>query len=315
MRVVAFLAEQALAHEDGTLYVTSGFLERVQYPSYPTTRAQLAVAVHALMPPTEVRQPHDLMVEARGVTGEVLLGPTRIPLEISPTGLKSAAGEFVVNCVLGLRDVQLREPGIYRFSVTIDGAETLELQLRAEIGPNPRRVLLNANPAAATVEERKEAIAAVTSGDLERAGQLFTQIRASHPQDADAANNLGFVRLLQHKASEALDLFDQAEHLGYTQTALLSLNRGAARYLAEQYREAYEAFAQSLGAQVTSSQNWLTLITRDTAELIFLNNLGEFLVLTLLNSLCSCLQLPGPTSCSLSPAGGGAPNGAAAAAS
>ena len=71
MKITAFLAEQALAHEDGSLYITSGFLERVQYPAYPISRAQLAVAVHVLVAPEEIRASYVLTVDVRTQCPEV----------------------------------------------------------------------------------------------------------------------------------------------------------------------------------------------------------------------------------------------------
>jgi tetratricopeptide (TPR) repeat protein len=284
MKITAFLAEQALAHEDGSLYITSGFLERVQYPAYPISRAQLAVAVHVLVAPEEIRASYVLTVDVRGVTNEVILGPAAVMLDAHPNGPKSADGELVLNCVLGLRDILLREPGVYRFLVRIDQSETVELKLLADIGPNPRRVVLQANPAAAQIRERQEAVAAFAAGDIDGAGGLFEKLRVQHPGDPDLANSLGFIRLSQNRIDEALSLFDESEHLGYSEPAILLSNRGAASYLAGRYLEANELFRHSLGARLVSSQLWLALITDSGIEPVFLNDVGEFLVLNLLNS-------------------------------
>jgi tetratricopeptide (TPR) repeat protein len=69
------------------------------------------------------------------------------------------------------------------------------------------------DPVVAAWESRQSGAAAYSRGDMATALEQFTEAVESHPEDADALNNLGQVLVRSGRANEAIQHFDKAIEL------------------------------------------------------------------------------------------------------
>lgn len=217
---LALLAEYAIAHsDDNRLSIVGGGIRSLYYPSFPATQQRLALVLGLEFPAASSPEVHRMRIQAQGPTDEVPVKPVIATLTVMPVGDDQPG---YVHFVYNMEQLRFAAPGLYRFVVLIDDAPACEVPLRVLAMPGPREE-------AGT--RLNEGYAAFASGKVEEAKGIFEGLVEQFPDFAAGHNNLGFVLLSMGDGQRALEAFDHARALGYSQPEILDANIGCAHYV------------------------------------------------------------------------------------
>jgi tetratricopeptide (TPR) repeat protein len=282
--VLATLADFALAHEDGKLYITGGGIEALRFGVFPTNAIHLALAVALKFSEQECGQQQLVRVIPTG-PGALAQHPLAIPvLPIQRPGESGATFQFVYN----MRELTFSAPGIYEFRI-VGGNEELAvipLSVQQISTPAPTQV----SPVSGMIEFAG-GLEAFTTGDLVRAEQLFRQFTAIQPASALGRNNLGFVLLAEQRAAEALEELQRARDLGLGNPELTEANIACCEYLLGRYLEALTGFEKCFAEFSTNTRVILFGIRAERLFLVHPATPGEYIGLMALNVAWSALRM------------------------
>jgi hypothetical protein len=281
--VLATLADFALAHDDGKLYITGGGIETLRFGAFPTSPIHLSLAVAVKFDEHECGQQQVVRVIPTG-PGTLSQHPMTLPvLPIQRPEEQGATFQFVYN----MRELRFSTPGTYEFRI-VGGNEELAvipLSVQQISAPGPTQ-----SSAVGGLIDVALGLEAFKTGDLVRAEQLFRQFTATQPAIAMGHNNLGFVLLAQQKASEALDELQRARDLGIEIPELTEANIACCEYLLGRYAEALIGFEKCFAEFSTNKPVILFGIRGERLFLVHPGAPSEYLALTALNVAWSALR-------------------------
>jgi tetratricopeptide (TPR) repeat protein len=280
--LTAMLADYALAHEDGKLYVTGGGITSLPFDQFPATQKRLALALSIELSRSEFDRAHELRIITEGPSSPPL-GPRAFQFS-----RKSSAPENdfeTVNFVSSMDDVVFDAPGTYSFNVRIDDQKlaTVRVKVQRKVAP------AESEPAPATESASllNAGFKAFAAGDIASAEDLFRRAIAALPTWAPPHNNLGFALLLRGAADEALHEFEQALRFGYDQNEITEANVGCALYLSGQYERAQAKFAECLQTRGLKGPSILYGIDRDSLFIEHVGSASEYSALMSINAAWS----------------------------
>ena len=285
MRVpLALLADYALAHPDGKLYVTGGGIRSLPFAAFPATQPRLAIALGIEVAGAELGKTHSLAIEATGPTADLVVKPITVSFLVPPRAGNPADSGYV-HFVSNMENVSFAAAGRYAFSVAIDGENLAELTLEAVQTSGDGASLM-----AESVARLNEGYAAFARGEIDMAEQAFLDVVARYPTEAGGHNNLGFVMLAKDDARGALASFMKARELGYPQPEINEPNIACALYRLGDSRTAHEIFQQCLKGRIFRVP--ATLYGIDTSGLfpVQLNSAADYVSLMTLNAAWSALK-------------------------
>lgn len=250
---VAFLADFALAHQDGKFYVTGGFLPDLVADDLPVSLPRLSMGVRVEFDKDEVGKSFLIEIGAMEPGGGEFAKPYRLAYkaafdEQDPEGRPSL--QFVYN----MSNLVLRTDGQYTFTVSVNKQQKARVDLRVRLRPSG----LTDQPEPEIPEWHEEVQSgylAFASGRQSEAVSIFTDLVARFPDVPVIRNNLGFVLLENGQAKEALDQFAMAARAHFDRSELLDANIACCEYLLGNYSSAETRFIRCsetrsyLGAQ------------------------------------------------------------------
>jgi hypothetical protein len=131
----AMLADVALAHPDGKIYMLGGGVEILKPPVLPFVLPNMSFVTKIEFSPAEAGRPRSIEVVPLDSDGHALTSPTRI--EVTPKPNPDHPGLPVsVQLVLNMRDLPLQRPQSLAFSVLVDGLEVASVPLHV-LAPKP----------------------------------------------------------------------------------------------------------------------------------------------------------------------------------
>jgi hypothetical protein len=134
MRVpFAFLADFAVAHPDGKIYVIGGGWDTIVAGSLPATHPHLSLVVKFEFAPAECGRQHTVTIHPLDADGVPFLQVTTMQVtpQKNPRHPRLPVGvQFVVN----IQGLMLTKEGEYSFSVLVDGQEATSIPLRVTSG-------------------------------------------------------------------------------------------------------------------------------------------------------------------------------------
>jgi len=132
MRIAyAFLADAALGHPDGKMYVLGGGIDTVFSPTFPFIAQPLSIVLKAEFEPDESDSPHLVEVQLLNSVGSALIPSlkTQVLPQRHSRWPERAVG---VQLVLGLAGLSFERPENCRFRVLLDSEEQVSLPLFVE---------------------------------------------------------------------------------------------------------------------------------------------------------------------------------------
>jgi hypothetical protein len=232
---LALLADFAIAHADGKLYVTGGGIRSLEFSTFPGTHLKLALALGFEFSAEELGTPHPVRIEAKGPGGEAVVRPAEFFLHVPADEPPPA----YLNLVYNMERVVFPTEGDYIFTIIIDGKSAGEVPLRI----NTARLLSMLTPAAELLQTAYTAFAA---GEAKTAAALIRQVTERFPNEPSAWNNLGFVLLADRQAASAKEALIRARNLGYARPEIVEANLGCAEYLLNNPRAALVSFERCI---------------------------------------------------------------------
>jgi hypothetical protein len=276
---IALLADSAVAHTDGKLYIMGAGIDRVYAEALPVLLPQLCVALKLYFDDSEPHRPHVLETFATAPDGRIAvpLSACAFTPQAAPPGK-----ETPVPLVLFLRDLRLEHAGRYEFIAHLDQRELTHLPLTI-VNEQPAPAGVAAPPRDPIFDALSEGYRQFTAGDVAGAGELFQRVAERFPLSAAAHNNLGFARLAQGTTDGALVSFNRALELGFRPPQLAHANMGTALYVLGEPQRAEEHFISGLRLGLASAPTTLFVITARGLTAIQLHTPGDFVALLSLN--------------------------------
>lgn len=125
----AFLADFALAHPDGKIYVLGGGFDTIYASDLPVRHPHLALVLNLQFAATETGRTYAIEIRPHDSTGAPFLQVTTI--QASPQrNLQAPTAPVTFQSVLNFQGVQLRAIGEHSFSIVVDGQELAVVPLR-----------------------------------------------------------------------------------------------------------------------------------------------------------------------------------------
>jgi hypothetical protein len=301
----AFLAEYALAHEDGRVYVVGGLLDAVNLAGFPGQLPHLSLVLKVKFSPDECGKGHVISFAGSNPGGDRLVGPALLPVVPALTAGKHDE-DVPFSCVFNMRDLILKAPGTYTFTVTVDETEVQTLNLTAAPIAETMRAVSSVirtppvtihseavqvagappdqtigSPGWRNIEAGYAAFAAGHLPEAETAFRSAVELLASLPQ---AHNNLGFILLLMGKADEALARFGTAARLGYPEPEVLDANMACAEFASGNYEAALAGFTKCLTSARVRSTAYLVAIDDAQFHSVEVRAAGDYVALMALNA-------------------------------
>lgn len=123
--LLATLCDSAADYQ-GKLCVLGAF-DTLCSQQFPVVHPQCSLAVRLLFYPPDVGR-HQMSIQLVDDSGQSVMPAFTPLLEV---GLPPGGVPFVTrNLVLNLQRLRFEKPGVYRFAITMDGAEVISLPLR-----------------------------------------------------------------------------------------------------------------------------------------------------------------------------------------
>jgi hypothetical protein len=124
----AMLADYALGHADGKVYILGGGLEIVKAPVIPFVIPNISFVVKIEFTPAEAGRPRVIEVVPLDSDARPLSPPTRV--EVTPQPRPEFQGLPVsVQVVLNIRDLKIERAQTLAFAVLVDGHEVASVPL------------------------------------------------------------------------------------------------------------------------------------------------------------------------------------------
>jgi tetratricopeptide (TPR) repeat protein len=224
--LLALLADHAIAHADGKLYVTGGGIRSLPFSTFPAVMPRLALALGIEVGQDELGIEHTLSIEASGPTNEAIFRP----LSVTFTVLRRSEHERYFHFVANMDNVTFQVAGNYSISIAIDDHPLALVEVRAEQTVHGSGVIEGNAPDEARALLR-DGYVAFGQGDTVLAEELFRKVTERFPMFPDGHNNLGFTLLAKGDAKAALEAFATAKALHYPQTEISDANLGCAMYM------------------------------------------------------------------------------------
>ena len=125
----AFLADFALAHPDGKIYVLGGGFDTIYASVLPARHPHLALVMNLQFAANETGRSYAIEIRPQDSTGAPFLQVMTI--EASPhLNLQAPTSPVTFQSVLNFQGVQLRTAGEHTFSIVVDGQELAAVPLR-----------------------------------------------------------------------------------------------------------------------------------------------------------------------------------------
>jgi hypothetical protein len=125
----AFLADFALAHPDGKLYVLGGGFDTLDAAVLPARHPHLSLVMNFQFAANETGRSYAIEIRPQDSTGAPFLQVMTI--EASPQrNLQAPTSPVTFQSVLNFQGVQLRTAGEHTFSIVVDGQELAAVPLR-----------------------------------------------------------------------------------------------------------------------------------------------------------------------------------------
>jgi tetratricopeptide (TPR) repeat protein len=282
MRVaLAMLADYALAHDDGKLYVTGGALHQLRFGRLPAVYPRVCLALDLLFEPTELGSSHLVMIEAVDPAGQPYIKPAALTVTPPPPTIDISRTH--TQLVYSMVNLTFQAEGEHVFRVTIGGQVQASLPLRVTVVPG------SSTEMSALLHRIEEGFAAFGVGDIDGAEQRFRGVVDAMPSMAVAHNNLGFVLLSKGHAEEALASFKQAQEVGFDRPELLDANMGCCYYLLGTPQAALALFDNCLNARAFTGSSVLHGVKGDGLFLVQLPSASAYTRLMALNAGWSAL--------------------------
>lgn len=216
------LADYALAHPDGKLYITGGGLGILRVPAVPYTIPHVSLAAVVEFDSAECGRPHSLRIKTAGPGGDPFLRDFEIWL--LPRQVADAPDmPILVPMVYNVENVLLPRAGRYALSlVWPTGSYALPdfgVVKVEQPGSEDWTALNNLGKLAWANEQLEEAL------------EAFRNVTRTHPGFAESHNNLGFVLLELGRPDEAKQAFIEAQRLSFEHPELLEANMACCEYL------------------------------------------------------------------------------------
>ena len=280
------LADYALAHDDGKLYITGGGITSLPFDQFPATQKRLALALSIELSRSEFDRAHELRI--------IAAGPASPPFKARAFQFsrKSSGPEKdfeTVNFVSSMDDVVFNAPGLYSFNVRIDDQKLAEVRVKVQRKVAP--AVTEPVPATEAASFVDSGFTAFAAGDIAGAEQLFRSAITVLPTWAPPHNNLGFALLLSGAADEALHEFEQARRFGYEQDEITEANVGCALYLSRQYESAHAKFVECLRTRGLKGPSILYGIDGDSLFIENVRSAGEYSALMSINAAWSAKRV------------------------
>ncbi|HLB77276.1 MAG TPA: hypothetical protein VJO72_09605 [Candidatus Dormibacteraeota bacterium] len=125
----AFLADFALAHPDGKIYVLGGGFDTIYASVLPARHPHLSLVMNLQFAATETGRTYPIEIHAQDSTGAPFLQVMTI--EANPQrNLQAPTSPVTFQSVLNFQGVQLRTAGEHTFTILVDGQELAAVPLR-----------------------------------------------------------------------------------------------------------------------------------------------------------------------------------------
>jgi hypothetical protein len=277
--VLAFLADHAVAHDDGKVYVIGGGVDRLQVDDFPATHPALALVVKLAFQRAEFGRP--LAISLRGVTSDgTPVTPVR-QIMILPQATPTMVGDTVpFPFVHNMHDLVFPTEGLYTFEILANDVEVANVELTVVKAPDPEE-------ARQVAQMLNEGYASFLGGDHDTAESLFREVIRRAPDTASAHNDLGFTFLAQGDGAAAQHEFEEARRLGFSMAEIVTPNIACCTYLRGDFRAAAKDFLDAMGSCFTTSETILMLIQAKGMTPILLKSSADYAGLMALNAAWS----------------------------
>jgi len=269
----AFLAEHAIAHDDGRFYALGGGLEHLEVEKFPAVVQNLTLLVRLAFDEDEAGRIYPFELAGIGPDGKAFIPTAGIALRAS-----EGSRHHVVQFAHQLGGIEFAMAGEYHFSIRRAGVEMTRIAVRIDEAAAP------ASPEDTLTAVMARGYAAFHEGDLDEAERDFQLVTEQFTESAEAHNNLGFVRLMKHDFEKALQSFEVAERIGYAPPQILKANIACCWYFVGRAKQAKEAFASLVGGTFAASGSTLIAIGRSRFRPVELSSPTDFVVLMALNA-------------------------------
>lgn len=287
MRVTfALLADFALAHPDGKLYVTGGGLHQLVVGQLPALHPRISLALEVEFAPSERGSAHTVVIQAVDPTGESFIKPALLSVALAAPTIQVAPPH--TQLVYNMQNLTFHREGEYVFSVSIGGQEQARLPLRVTLVPGSSTEL------STLLQLLQEGFTAFGAKDLENAEQRFRAVIEAMPSLGVAHNNLGFVLLAKGQVEDALAAFNRSEEVGFERPELVEANIACCHYLLGNTAASFALFENCLNARSFTSAAILNGISGDRLFIASLPSAGAYTQLMALNAAWSALRAGKP---------------------
>jgi hypothetical protein len=282
------LADHALAHpQDNKLYVTGGGIRSLPVSAFPATWPRLSLVLSVEFTAEELKGQRDASHRLQIISS----GPSETPPTVQ-TALSFTLGvnptqpdqPVYFHFVYNMENIRLAVAGTYGFSIVVDDQKLGEIPLRA---------VKVAGPVLPSDESRtriSEGYQAYLRGDLTSAQAIFQDVVTRFPTLAIAHNNLGFLLLQRGEAVKAMEAFQKARELAFSQPEILDANVGCAHYLLGDPVAALLFFQQCLRNYGFREQGVLLGIRDQEMFPVQLNSAADYVSLMILDAAWSALR-------------------------
>lgn len=280
---MAVLADFALAHDDGKLYITGGGLHQLTFGKLPAVYPRISLALEVEFAPAERTSAQTLLIQATDPAGQAFIKPELLSVALAPALVPLGASHAPI--VYHMQNLTFQQEGEYVFTVSIGAEQMVSLPVRATILPGLATEL------SAMIDLLQQGFTAFGARDLDTAERLFRSVIETMPSFAMAHNNLGFVLLEKGQVSGALAEFQKAGETGFDRLELLEANMGCCHYLLGDVAASLALFDSCLNARSFSGGSILHGIGGDQLFLVSLPSAGAYTQLMALNAGWSAFRV------------------------
>jgi tetratricopeptide (TPR) repeat protein len=272
--LLAFLAEHAIAHDDGRFYALGGGLDTLEAESFPSRPQNLTLLVRFGFEQDELGRSYIVEVAGFGPDGKAFVPTAGLALKAANReGPVPGTFQFAHQ----LPGIRFSMPGLYYFSIRISGVEAGRVEVRVSQA--------SAKETGNTLTEyMAQGYAAFRAGDLATAEQLFQIITEQFPDSAEGHNNLGFVRLVAKNVEGALRSFEIAEQIGFAPEQILKANIATCWFVLGRPQDALLVFSRLLGEASPAAGSILIALGRTAYHVVRLTSQTDAVVLMALNA-------------------------------